>query len=94
MLIPPSSSSSSEKGKPNVKRCIELVTRLLDCSFTQSDTDMLFDDFKAMNKSNLVSDGGGGGVDTHMEFYTDHHPPPATTSILRSGSIKWAPKAS
>jgi len=35
-------------------RCVELVTRLLDCSFTQSDTDMLFDDFKAMNKSTLV----------------------------------------
>ena len=41
-------------GKPNVKRCVDLVSRLLDCSFSQSDTDMLFDDFKALNKSNLV----------------------------------------
>jgi len=71
-LCSPSPPFGDYKGKPNVKRCIELVTRLLDCSFTQSDTDMLFDDFKAMNKSNLVSDGsdggGGGGVDTHIEF--------------------------
>jgi hypothetical protein len=42
------------QGAPNVKRCVDLVTRLLDCSFTVSDTDMLFEDFKAMNKSNLV----------------------------------------
>ena len=38
-----------------MQRCVDLVTRLLNCRFDPGDTDLLFSDVKAMNKSGFLA---------------------------------------